>query len=956
MNDHKLKLYLLGKPQIVLAGQLQQGLLLKAQALLFYLALEPTVHSRETLATLLWSEMPDEKARANLRTALSRLRPQFQGFLTATRTTVALAEGCDIWVDAVAFAAGLQQTPRQVQRATLDLYRNDLLLDLQLRDAPVYEEWLLMERLRLRQMAMDGLDNLAYAEWQQGDLPQSLVDFRRLLALEPYRESAHREVMRLLLALGNRAGALAQYKRCKQILASELGVEPAPSTTTLYEEIKRSDKVFPRSRHLATASLTPHNLPAETTSFHGRSQEITQIQEALQEEGCRLLVMTGLGGVGKTRLALATVHRVLRDHPDWFPDGVFWVGLTAVHTPSAIVAAIADTLGFRFSGSADGQAQLFAYLSQKRLLLVLDNLEQLVDAAPVFGELLQATAHVKLLATSREKLNLYEEWRLPIGGLPYPESTAEKLDDYEAVQLFTQRARRVDMGFDWQAQAEDVVTICRLLEGLPLGLELAAAWVHVFSLHEIAQAIAKNQAELAVSWQNVPARHHSLAAVFTYSWDLLTQEEQLVLVKLSVFRQGFTGTAAMEVASASPRLLVDLVEKSLVRQQAHGRYDMHEQLRQFAWEKLSPTEKDAAKSLHMTYFASYLGERETAVIGKDQAQFLRTLNRDGENIRLAWETAVQARAVAPLAQMARPLYHFYTKQGRQRDGFSLFRMAVEALSTDEWNLTPHSEKLLAACLVWQGRCGEFIHAGFAEPEHWLKQGLVLTRQHDLAVETAEALLGLGQLTLIQGKHQESYGLLQESLEICDQARIAWLMPSVLHVFGWLRSTQGELDPAKAMALRAIELQQENGDLNGEASALTTLGKIESDFKAYDRAEEAYAQAWKLCQETGHRVGQAQALTGLFVACIRQGKMETAVHYAEKSLQVNQDVGDRLGMGIAYHNLGYACASQANHQQAVHYYRQALAVYEAIGGNEQRLENTKSYLAKSLDALSDSNRG
>jgi len=951
MNDPKLELFLLGKPQIVLAGEVQLDLLVKAQALLFYLALEPTVHSRAALATLLWSEMEDGKARANLRTALSRLRPQFQEFLITTRTTVSLAEGCGIWIDAVVFSSGLQQTTREDQRAALNLYQDDLLADLQLRDAPVFEEWLLMERLQYRQTAIDGLDKLAYETWQQGDLRQALTDFRRLLTLEPYRESAHRGVMRLLLEMGNRAGALAQYERCKLILRAELGVEPAPSTMTLYDEIKRSDKVTPRSHHVVSASLPPHNLPAETTSFHGRSQEILQVQEVLQEDGCRLLVLTGLGGVGKTRLALTVSQRVLRDHSDWFPDGVFWVVLTAVNTPSAIIIAISEALGFRFSGSADGQAQLFAFLSQKRMLLVLDNLEQLVDAAPVFSDLLQAAPHVKLLATSREKLNLYEEWRLPISGLPYPEPTDEKPGDYEAVQLFTQRARRVDMGFDWQSQAEDVIAICRLLEGLPLGLELAAAWAHVFSLREITQAIAQNQEELAVSWQNVPERHHSLAAVFTYSWQLLISEEQSALVKLSVFRQGFTGAAAKAVAGASPRLLVGLVEKSLVRQQAHGRYDMHEQLRQYAWEKLSPVEKEATQTCHMTYFASYLGERETAVIGKDQAQFIRTLNRDGENVWLAWETAVQLRAVDALAQMTLPLYHFYTKQGRQRDGFALYQMAVDAISSDERELTPHSEKLLAGCLIWQGRCGELIHQGFTEPERLLKKGLVLARQYALSVETAQALLGLGLLALYQSREQESYGFLQESLEICDETRNSWTMPSVLQLMGWLRSNQGELDQAKKMTIQAIELQMENGDLSGEASALTTLGKIETDYEAYDLAEVAYARAWKLCQETGHRVGQAQALTGLFVACMRQEKVETAVRYAQKALQVNQDVGDQLGMGIAYHNLGYACANQADHMQAVQYYRKALGIYEAIGGNEHRIENTNHYLVQSLDMLS-----
>ncbi len=950
MDDHKLQLYLLGKPRIVLAGELQSDLLLKAQGLLFYLALQRRSHSRTALAGLMWSEMPDANARANLRTALSRLRPQFREFLTVTRSEVSWAEGCDAWVDVVAFEKGLRGAAAQSQRTALAWYRGDLLTDFHLKDAPVFEEWLLVEQLRLRQLALDGLDRLAHDAWQRGELAQSLTDFRRLLALDSYRESAHRGVMRVLMEMGNRAGALAQYMRCQSVLATELGVEPAPSTVKLYEEIKRSDVEVPQKHFQESVSTITHNLPAETTSFHGRSRELTHIEGALQEEGCRLLVLTGLGGVGKTRLALAAAQQLLRDQPTWFPDGIFWVGLTAVSTVSALLTTIADALDFRFSGSADGQTQLFSFLSQKRMLLILDNLEQLIDIAPVLSDLLQAAPHVKLLATSREKLNLYEEWRLQIDGLSYPGDISDELDKYEAVQLFTQRARRVNMNFKWQEQASDLVRLCQLLEGLPLGLELAAAWVHVFSLRDIGEAVVKNQADLAVDWQNVPTRHHSLVAVFAYSWQLLSSEEQRVLAHLAVFHQGFTIMAATEVGDASPRLLAGLADKSLVRKQAHGRYDIHEQLRQFAWEKLSDLHKEQVEKRHMVFFASHLAEREKAVIGKDQNQFLYTLRRDEENMRLAWKTAVTSRAIDALGQMAPTLYMFYTKNGRQRDGFEQFGLVVDMLKNDAHSLTEAEEKLLAACLVFQGRCGEFIHDGFAEPERLLKEGLSLTRQHQLPVEMAMATLGLGQLALIQNNQAESMALLQESLSLCDEWHLSWIRPQALHVLGWIFSMQGELNQAKRMAEQAIVLQQENGDLNGEASALTTLGKIESDFEAYDRAEEAYGRAWQICRETGHRVGEAQALTGLFVACMRQEKVETAVHYAEKSLQVNQDAGNRLGMGIAYHNLGYACAAQENHKQAVQYYRQALAIYEMIGGNQQRIENTKRYLAESLEAI------
>ena len=307
-SSFPLHMSLLGPPQLLWQGVPQTTLLVKAQALLFYLALEPQPHTRPALATLLWSDMPDEKARANLRTALSRLRKSFGDYLITTRQTVSFDGEATHWLDVPQFEKGLADPEPLRQRGAVGLYRGEFLATFHVPGAPVFEEWALVQRERLRYLALEGLAALAKQADKQGDLGQAMADWRRLLALDPWRESAHRGLMRLLARTGDRAAALTQFEECRRLLETELGVAPAPATMALYGQIKddsvtwwqgdKAAEVHPAviSSPSPDARPLPHNLPAATTSFHGRSRELAQIQKTLQEPGCRLFTLLGLGG------------------------------------------------------------------------------------------------------------------------------------------------------------------------------------------------------------------------------------------------------------------------------------------------------------------------------------------------------------------------------------------------------------------------------------------------------------------------------------------------------------------------------------------------------------------------------------------------------------------------------------------------------------------------------------
>jgi DNA-binding SARP family transcriptional activator len=516
-----LQITCLGRVQIVHNGELLSNTLLKkAQALLIYLALEPGRHERESLAALLWSDTPGDKARANLRTALNRLRQPLGHYLDTHHQAVTFASAAPYWLDVAYFEQGLGHPTTAEQRAALNLYQGDFLAGWNVPAAPLFEEWALLKREYLRGLALAGLAKVAEDALAADDYAQAISDLRRLLALDPWREAGHRALMRALATSGDRAAALAQYDACRRILAEELAVAPAPETVTLYQQIKEGRLAEAKTVQPLPWPAPPHNLPAETTPFVGRQEELTQIGGLLAptNRACRLLTLFGPGGIGKTRLALQAARRLLPD----FADGVFLVSLETVTSADLLATAIAAALNLRLTGQSPAETQLLAYLRERELLLVLDNFEHLLAGSDFLVTLLETAPGVKLFITSREALNLYEEWLLAVEGLSYPpEGSPADPAQFEAVFLFQQRAGQALLDFSLAQNEPAVAEICRLLLGMPLGIELAAAWVRTIACAEIARQIAANLATLTTSLRNVPPRHRSMVAVFDHSWELL---------------------------------------------------------------------------------------------------------------------------------------------------------------------------------------------------------------------------------------------------------------------------------------------------------------------------------------------------------------------------------------------------------------------------------------------------
>ena len=489
-----LELSVLGSFQAKLGGEPVTGFEAdKVRALLVYLAVESDhPHRREQLAVLFWPGWPDASARTSLRNALSNLRQAIGDesaephFLTITRETIQFNSQSDYWLDLAEFERLAAEGHADAERlqSSLGLYRGSFLEGFTLKDCPAFDDWSYVVREQLQTHASTLLSRLGELYEKDKQYEKASGCARKRLALEPWQEDAHRQLMRLLALSGQRLAALAQFEACKRSLKTELGVEPSAETVRQYESIRDSQSSEP-----ASAKAYLHNLPAQFTSFIGREKEIAQVQSLLKTH--RLVTLTGPGGTGKTRLALRVAEEVLEN----YPDGAWLVELAPVSDPNLVPMVTARTLGLHEQTEAQTLVLLQDYLGSKCLLLIFDNCEHLIEACALLADaLLHACPRLSILVSSREALGIEGEapFRVPPLTIPKLEQlpAPEELMRYEAIRLFGDRAETILPGFSLtSANLPAVALICKRLDGIPLAIELAAARVRLLQVEEIAKRL-----------------------------------------------------------------------------------------------------------------------------------------------------------------------------------------------------------------------------------------------------------------------------------------------------------------------------------------------------------------------------------------------------------------------------------------------------------------------------------
>jgi predicted ATPase/DNA-binding SARP family transcriptional activator/DNA-binding CsgD family transcriptional regulator len=918
--------------------QEDQWPLRKASSLIKLLALaEGHRLHREQAMELLWPDLDPRAAANNLHHALHvarrTLEPSVQAgsvasaYLHLRDGQLTLCPERRLWVDVEAFEeAAVTARHAAVEpaafKAAVDLYAGELLP----RDR--YEPWVEERCAELRGLYLSLLTELAAIYEERGEYRPAVELLRRVVAEEPTREGAHMGLMRLYALSGRRSEALGQYEGLRESLSSRFGAEPQAAATRLQQEI-RAD-TFPRSSDPPPAGFTPeiraptarapargtrkpnNNLPLARTSFVGRGRERLEVKRLLAMTS--LLTLMGVGGCGKTRLAL----EVARDLVGAYQDGAWLVELAPLSEAALVPKAVAEVLGVPERPAEPLAETLAEVLRDRHLLLVLDNCEHLLEAvARLLDPLLDSCPRLHILATSREALGVEGEVRWTVSPLSMPEvrdtpssgvyGSPEGLEAYESVRLFVERARGRDPTFSLSPKnAAAVGEICRVLEGIPLAIELAAARVGILSAGQISERLADSLKLLKGSGTQLP-RQRTLRGTLDWSYGLILDDEKRLFGRLSSFAGGWTIEAA-EVVGGDVRqgdvldVLSGLVEKSLVLAEATGegdavRYRLLEPIRQYAREKLGEGgESEAVLRHHADFFLTLAEQARPKLRGPEVGEWSQRLETEHDNMRTALSWALET-------------------------GETELALRLSGVLGTFWYMHSHSE----------------------EGRKWLEAALARDNRAPVVVRI-KALEALFWLAFDQWDHDRAEAIAQEATRLSAEAeKIETSLQASLSIMSagpaWVR---GDYQRGKELLEQSLQISRKAGDRIMIAEALIQLAATAWGLGDRERGKEIYEEGIVVCREAGYTFRLSDFLFSMGYQLILAGEYERGAALNEEAVAICREHGYKRSLNFALDNLGWASLLQGEHDRARGFYRESLSVSKELGD--------KACASESLDGL------
>jgi predicted ATPase/DNA-binding SARP family transcriptional activator/Tfp pilus assembly protein PilF len=897
---------LLGGVRALVAGQEVTFSNDKRHQLLAFLAYAGDWVSREKLADLFYTDT-SEVARQNLRRLLQRVQAlEWLEQLEIERTRLRWKVETDYADFRKAFEAN------DLDRA-LNVYTGPFLQGLESYEDNEFATWLELERQRLHEQWREVIFKKARVSEPQ----QASNLFQRLLEQDEFDEEALLALMQVLHAGGQNQQALKTYQTFAERLKREMGLTPS-SATQQFAEVLEQHKTAQPAITLSSNVSSSSSLPTPTTSFIGRDLELAEIASLLDENEVRLLTLLGPGGVGKTRIALQAASELARR----YRDGAHFVSLESLTSPNAIPQAVAEALAITLQGQEELLEQVIDFLKVKNLLLVLDNFEHLVDGATIVSDFIRACPEVDILVTSRERLNLDEEHILSLEGLGIPndKTSLEDALSYDAVVLFIERAKRVRSSFTLtKEELPAVLEICQLVQGFPLGIELAAAWVKLMPCQEIADEIAKNLDFLESSSRNALERHRSLRATFEYSWQLLTDKEQETLRKLSVFRGGFTREAASFVANANISLLAALVDKSLLRV-LENRYDFHPLLHHYSGEKLA--NRQDIQRRHALFFLNFV-ETVEAQQGKEEATSQNRLEQNYDNVRAALEWSLASQNSQSALRFVAGLQFFWESRGYIHEGRAYTQKTLQQFENAPLTVERARGLKSAGNLA-------LIQGDFAAARSYFHEMYTLATALNNDDQLAKALSGLAYVAYSQGDYTSEQTYYEKVLELSRTLGDQHLEALVLNNLGIRAVQRGDLKIAKELCEASLHMYRTLNDTSSVALGLINLGLIDWRLGHYDSATELLQNSLQISKEAAYQPTLILALSNLGVVWLDKGDEVAALNSSKEALRLRRDIGDKWGIAFSFESFANIAVSQSDFARAARLWGAAERLREEIG--------------------------
>jgi predicted ATPase/DNA-binding SARP family transcriptional activator len=831
----------------------------KQRAVLAMLLLDAgRVLPSDRLTDELWLGQPPPGAASTLRSYISRLR----GLLSPDATLMAHRGGYVLeleraWVDAASFEGLVKEGQAALKRGNvrvaaerfrhgLALWRGRALTDV------MDVETLALESRRLDELRIEAIEGRTEAELALGLHAELVGELERLVAEHPFREGFWRQLVLALYRCERQADALARYSQARSMLAEELGLEPSEELRQLEQAVLRHE-VPP-----VPASRQRHNVPAQLTTLVGRDGDVRELERLLVQ--ARLLTLTGVGGVGKTRLALELAGRLV----DAFADGVWLIDLTAVSNPALVPQSVAEVLGVREGSDRSIGVALLDHLREAELLLVLDNCEHLLSSCADLAQyIVRGSAGVKVVATSREPLGVPGEVEYDVRPLAVPAESAdvESVMDYASVRLFFERLAATRGLNDGKPETiNTVAAICRELDGLPLAIELAAARTKALSVAEIAARL-DDRFRFLRYWRPVAdPRHQTLKATMDWSYTLLSDEEARILRELAVFAGGFDLDAVASMCSDGDRaaaldLVQRLVEKSLVIAESRPngtRYRLLETVRQYADGCLAEAgHRDDVRRRHAAHFVGLAENDELARARGKEPTPAKRLDQDVNNLRAAIAWSEESADTETMLRLAAALWRFWDARGYLREGREVLERAVLQSNGAEPSIRAKALEGLCVILRKQGLFEDATAMG--------RESAALWRESGDGVRLARSLNDLGLAQMAAGHYHEASATLEESAALATQLGDEASLADALQRLGNLCQHEGDYNAARPLHDRSLQLHRRVGDAHGEARsmfglALTALMQGEAEIARSlftqvlvlgDGIQDVYVVMWSL---------------------------------------------------------------------------------------------------------------